>query len=102
MHDVFSLDVESSYSIVSVHPDKHVYAWHKVVSSDSYADVVACILQECPPLVDSLAHATDADDRPILNIASPQCKVIIQEAVNMFKQYEVGNFASKNHSLYST
>ena len=52
-----------------------------------------------PELVDHLVRSQDMDNRPVLNIASPKCKAILEEAVYIFKRFNISNLESK-HVIY--
>lgn len=69
-------------------PSLHGYIWCRVVQSDKYVDVVSGILSSHSSTSRELAYATDAENRPAINIASPQCQLVLKEFLYFLKRYE--------------
>jgi hypothetical protein len=84
-------------SKLGVPPEKHDFAWSRIVQSDKYAGVVGTILSEHPSLVVLLAYAEDTEKRRVIDIASPICKLRLQENLWFFKRYEFVTSLQPHH-----
>jgi ABC-type phosphate transport system substrate-binding protein len=70
-------------------PHQHGYAWHTIVQSDKYIDIVSQIMHMYPDIATELANAADADGRLAVNVASAQCQRVIRESIYFYRRYEI-------------
>lgn len=82
-------------------PKIHRYFWSSLVQSDSNCGVVEYILESFPDkqVISKLIHSTDRSGRKAIDLASPMCKMIIQESTYFLKLYEI---ESLDHAHYES
>jgi len=76
-------------------PSQHGFIWCRIVQADKYAPIVSAILNIHSKASRELAHAMDAENRPVINIASPLCQTILKEFLYFLKRYEFINPVEK-------
>lgn len=69
-------------------PSLHGYIWCRIVQTDKYVDIVSATLNAHSKASRELAYATDAENRPAINIASPLCQMVLKEFLYFLKRYE--------------
>jgi hypothetical protein len=80
-----------------IDPSLHQYAWAKIVQHDKYANIVHDVMNLFPQFASDLAHASDHEGRPCLNIASPKCQAFIKQFLFFLKRYEILTLKNPHH-----
>jgi serine/threonine protein kinase len=85
-----------------VSPERHAYAWTRIVQNDEYADVVSQLLDDYPHMVQQLTGALDERRRASINIASPLCQAALKEQLHFCRRYEILTINNAQHVSDST
>jgi hypothetical protein len=92
----------TSDNIEIVDASFHGDAWFKAVQMDRYEAAVAEILARNSAIEEALARALDHDGRRAVDIASTKNKARLQQAMYLFKRYELTTSKTKPHHVSPT